>query len=164
MKQLNLSKVLTAPGFSLEVCELCFLLISLSCWGRSVRPEVVFFLSQDHPLRWWKVALSSRLVHLSAYMVCCLHNKCVVAPAPEASIFCIMVTQNFSLIFAGLNHGNGDHHIKLTSTATARYIILHGRFFKTVTPVLGKMKYILSNSWWDYKLTHGSAEEVRKKC
>lgn len=163
MKQLNLSKVLTAPGFSLEVCELCLSLNSLSWWGLSVRYEVVFFMSQDHPLRWWKVAFSSRLVHLSACMVHCLRNKCVVVPAPEASIFCIMVTQNFSLIFVGLNHGNGDHHTK-TSTATARYIILQGRFFKTVTPVLGKMKYILSNSWWDCKLTHGSAEEVRKKC
>lgn len=130
MKQLNLSKVLTTPGFSLGVCELCLLLISLSCWGLGMRHEVVFFMSQDHLLRWWKMVFSSRHVQFSACMVCCLRNKCTVVPAPGASIFCIMVTQNFSLIFVGLNHGSGDHRIKLTSTATARYIILQVRFWK----------------------------------
>lgn len=105
----------------------------------------------------------SRLVQLSACEVYCLHKKCIAVPAPGASVFSIMVAQNFSLIFVGLDHGNGAHHLKLTSTDSARYIILQGRFFKTITPVLGKMKYILSNSWWDYKLTRGSTEEVGKE-
>ena len=61
-----------------------------------------------------------RLVHLTACVMYSLHNKCLVAPATPSSIFCIIVTQNFSLIFVGPSHGCGDHHIKLTSTASVR--------------------------------------------
>lgn len=129
-KQLNLSKVLTTLLFRLGYSRLCLLLMSLSCWGLGVVMRWYFSCHRTSFSDGGRWCSHQGLFRFSAYLVCCLRNKCTVVPAPGASIFCIMVTQSFSLIFVGLNHGSGDHHIKLTSTATARYIILQVRFWK----------------------------------